>query len=145
MSFSEHIRYTTGSKRGANGFSPSDQAVLRNALRFFLARGGFIAPLALPTSDRVPLLQEYAHRTVALDVIERHNLRSPRVATRFLARCLASSGRRLSINKVANEFKGPGISTSRETLGSLLSYYEQSYGIRRGQSIGATRRKAAAD
>lgn len=127
MSFSEYVRYTTGSKRGVNGFSPSDQAILRNALRLFLVRGGFIAPLALPASDGMLLLQEYAYRTVAMDVIERYNLRSPRVATRFLARCLASSGRELSVNKVANEFKSLGISTSRETLGSLLSYYEQSY------------------
>lgn len=45
----------------------------------------------------------------------------------FLARCLASSGRELSVNKIAHELKSRGVSTSRETLSSLLSYYEEAY------------------
>ncbi len=128
MGLSEYVRYTTGAAvRPEAGFSSSDQAVLRNALQSYLLRGGFIAPLALPAQDAMLLLQEYAYRTVALDIIERYNLRNPQVAVRFLARALASSGRELSVNKVANEFKSAGVSTSRETLGNLLDYYEQSY------------------
>ena len=128
MGFSEYVRYTTGASIDpGSGFSSSDQAKLRNALQGYLLRGGFIAPLSLPAPDGMLLLQEYAYRTVALDVVERYNLRSPQVAVRFLARALASSGRELSVNKIANEFKSRGVSTSRETLGNLLDYYGQSY------------------
>ena len=128
MGLSEYVRYTTGSAMCAEGgFSSADQAVLRNTLGTYLVRGGFIAPLSLSAPDGMLLLQEYAYRTVAMDVIERFNLRTPQVATNFLARCLASSGRELSVNKVANEFKSRGAATSRETLGNLLSYYEQAY------------------
>lgn len=128
LSFSEYVRYTTGAKIDSEaGFSSSDKAILRNSLQSFLLRGGFIAPLSLSASDGMLLLQEYAYRTVAMDIVERYNLRSPQVAVRFLARCLSSSGRELSINKVTNEFKSQGAATSRETLSSLLSYYEQAY------------------
>lgn len=128
MGLSEYVRYTTGAAMSADaGFSASDRASLRNSLQGYLLRGGFIAPLSLPAPDSMLLLQEYAYRTVALDIVERYNLRNPQVATRFLTRALASSARELSVNKVANEFKSRGVSTSRETLGNLLDYYEQSY------------------
>ena len=62
-----------------------------------------------------------------MDVVERYNVRSPQVASAFLSRCLASSGRELSINKIAGEFKARQVPTSRETLSSLLAYYEEAY------------------
>lgn len=128
MNFSEYVRFITGRHfSGSSGFSADDQAILRNALQNYLLRGGFIAPLSLPAPDAIMLLQEYAYRTVALDVIERYNLRSPQVASAFLSRCIASSGRELSINKIAGEFKARQVPTSRETLSSLLAYYEEAY------------------
>ena len=128
LSFKEFVRYTTGESPSlSGGLSSSDNAVLRNALQDYLIRGGYIAALSLPAPEGMMLMQEYAYRTVAMDVVERYNLRTPQVAVSFLSRCLASSARELSVNKVTNEFKSRGVSTSRETLGSLLSYYEEAY------------------
>ena len=62
-----------------------------------------------------------------MDIVERYNLRTPQIAASFLNRCIASSGRELSVNKVVNEYKSRGASTSRETLSNLLSYYEEAY------------------
>lgn len=128
LSFSEYVRYTTGRRISRqDAYSADDQALLRNTLDGYLTRGGYIAPLGISPVDGVSLLQEYAFRTVALDVVERYNLRSPLVASAFVSRCLASSGRELSINKVFNEFKSRGVSTSRESLSNLLRYFEQAY------------------
>ena len=128
LSFKEFVRYTTGESPSlSGGLSSCDNAVLRNALQDYLIRGGYIAALSLPAPEGMMLMQEYAYRTVAMDVVERYNLRTPQVAVSFLSRCLASSARELSVNKVTNEFKSRGVSTSRETLGSLLSYYEEAY------------------
>ncbi len=128
LSFSEYVRFTTGTKlRAGDALSSLDQAQLRCALPEYLTRGGFIVPLKLAAPDALMLLQEYAYRTTAMDVIERYNLRNPQVASLFLSRCLASSGRELSVNKVVGEFKSRGVSTSRETLSSLLEYYEEAY------------------
>lgn len=128
MSFSEFTRFKSGKTFAKeNGFSPADRSTLGNLLSEYLVRGGFIAPLSLSPSDAMLLLQEYASRTVAMDVVERYGLRNPRVASLFLTRCLASSARELSVSKVYGEFKSRQVSVSRETLGNLLAYYEDAY------------------
>lgn len=128
LSFSEFARRMNGGQFSvARGLSSSDAAKLRGALGDYLLRGGYMATLDLPASDGMMLMQEYAYRTVAMDVVERYNLRTPQIAASFLNRCIASSGRELSVNKVVNEYKSRGASTSRETLSNLLSYYEEAY------------------
>ena len=120
--------YATGlSSEKTGGFSSAEAATLRNALGRYLLRGGYISALSLPASDAMMLMQEYAYRTAAMDVVERYNLRVPQVAVSFLSRCLASSGRELSVHKATNEFKSRRVSTSRDTLSSLLAYYEDAY------------------
>ena len=128
LSFSEFVRLKQSQFVAESGaFSSLDVAALRNALGDYLLRGGFMAALSLPAAEGMMLMQEYAYRTAAMDVVERYNLRTPQVAVSFLSRCLASSARELSVNKVANELKSRGVSTSRETLASLLAYYEEAY------------------
>ena len=125
LSFSEYVRYKTGSVPESNApFSSSDAALLRHHLVGYLERGGFIATLEQTPADAIQLLQEYASRTVAMDVVERYDVKSPRLASLFLTRCMASSGRELSVNKVYNSRQ---ISVSRNTLSDLLEYYEDAY------------------
>ena len=127
LSFSEFVRRMGDTNLSRlQGLSSADAAVARGALSEYLLRGGYMAALDLPVSDGMMLMQEYAYRTVAMDVVERYNLRTPQIAT-SLTRCIASSGRELSVNKVVNEFKSRGASTSRETVSNLLSYYEEAY------------------
>lgn len=128
LSFSEFVRFRNGSTPDpSKGLSLSDKSLLRHELNAYLERGGFIATLSQTPNDAMSLLQEYASRTVAMDIVERYALRNPRVATLFLSRCLASSARELSVNKVYGEMKSRQISVSRETLGNLLAYYEDAY------------------
>lgn len=128
LSFSEYVRYKTGGVPESNApFSSSAAALLRHHLVGYLERGGFIATLEQTPADAIQLLQEYASRTVAMDVVERYDVKNPRLASLFLARCMASSGRELSVNRVYNEFKSRQISVSRNTLSDLLEYYEDAY------------------
>lgn len=134
LSFSEYARFTTGmdtrqitDTERPQAFSSSQSAQLRHTCTEYLKRGGFMQPLSQAPAEAVQLLQEYAYRTVTLDVIERFGIGNPLVATHFVSRCLASSGRELSINKAHGAFRSAGIATSRETLSRLLSYYEEAY------------------
>lgn len=108
-------------------FTGGEKAILRNALERYLLRGGFPAVQNLEMSESIMMLQDYANRTIAYDVIERYNLTNPIVASSFLSRCLASSGRELSINKAYNTLKSQGTSVSRNTLAQLLTYFEDAY------------------
>ena len=67
LSFSEYVRYKTGSVPEPDAtFSPSDAALLRHHLIGYLEQGGFIATLEQTPADAIQLLQEYASRTVAM-------------------------------------------------------------------------------
>lgn len=133
LSFSEYVAYTHAIEKppsrqeASNGISSQEENRLRNALSSYLVRGGFIPVQQLSDSEAVQLLQEYALRTVNLDVIERYKLKNPTVATQFLSRCLASSARELSISKIHSAFKGAGVPVARESLSRLLEYYEEAY------------------
>ena len=133
MSFSEFVRfhnYNTDfleDTRSREGETLETRAKLRHALGRYLEKGGFIATQTLDSSDATQLLQEYANRTINYDVMERYNVKNPRAASLFLSRCLASSGRELSLTKTHNDFKSRQIAISRETLSRLLAYYEESY------------------
>lgn len=64
---------------------------------------------------------------VARDVVERHNVARPRVASLFAQRLLGTNARQLSLRKAANDLRSAGLSTTKETLGDLLSYFQEAY------------------
>ncbi len=127
LSFSEYVRYKTGGVPESNApFSSSAAALLRHHLVGYLERGGFIATLEQTPADAIQLLQEYASRTVAMDVVERYDVKNP-VWPRCFWRGAWHLRTELSVNKVYNEFKSRQISVSRNTLSDLLEYYEDAY------------------
>ena len=68
--------------------STEEELRLEEVFRRYLRDGGFPATFDLPESRSVALLQSYVQRVVARDVIERHNVRQPRVAVLFAQRLL---------------------------------------------------------
>lgn len=132
MSFSEYARFhghqvAGGVLSGDKEASSAERARLRKACGSYLEGGGFIAAQNLSRADATQLLQEYANRTVNYDIIERYGIGNPLAASLFLSRCMATSARELSVNKVYNEFRSRGISIGRESLSRLLGYYEEAY------------------
>lgn len=118
---------------GMRGLLPTDsvgtfatqQALkLSNAFDEYLHHGGFPAVQGLPDALAIPLLQSYAQRVVATDVVERHGISRPRVATAFTRRVLGTNGKQLSVRKTENVLRSMGLNTSRETLADLLTYLE---------------------
>lgn len=107
--------------------SSQERRALQSLLDEYLVRGGFPAAVELPNPQAVALLQSYAQRVVSRDVVERHNVSKPRVASLFAQRLLGSNARELSIRKIEGDLRSAGIATSRELLGDLLAYFEQAY------------------
>lgn len=111
----------------ADGYDRTERLILANAMRDYLNQGGFPAIAGLPAPQRIALLQSYAQRVVARDVVERHDVARPRVAAALARRALGSNGKRMSIRKVENDLRSLGIGTSRELLGDLMGYFENAY------------------
>lgn len=108
-------------------FSTESVARARRLLDSYLAKGGFPGAQALPDQQRTMLLQSYARRVVARDVVERHNLDRPRVATVFAQRLLGTNAMPFSLRKVESDMRSAGIATSRAFLADLLAYLEDAY------------------
>ncbi|MBT1173646.1 ATP-binding protein [Bifidobacterium sp. MA2] len=116
-----------GDVRRARDHDKRDRLVLSNAMRDYLEQGGFPAVAGLPAPQRIALLQSYVQRVVSRDVVERHDVARPRVASTLARRALGSNGKRMSIRKVENDLRSLGMPTSRELLGDLMGYFEDAY------------------
>lgn len=77
------------------------------------------------------LLQTYARQVVARDVVERHDVGSPRVATIFSQMVLGANARPLSLRKSANDLKSRGVPIGRATLSQMLEWFEEAFLIGR--------------
>lgn len=128
LSFSEFLAYNEiGEFSGSVAFSTADRLLLQAQFVRYLREGGFPAAQGMASQEAIPLLQSYAQRVVARDVIERHNVAKPRVAAAFTQRVLGTNARQLSVRKVVNDLKSVGIATSREFLGDVLQYLIEAY------------------
>lgn len=128
FSFSEYAAHVLPDiDVNARVFRSDESARLKALLNTYLEEGGFPATFDLPRAQATELLQSYAQRVVSRDVVERHDVPRPRVASLFAQRVLGLNGRQLSIRKAVNDLKAAGISTSRDTLSDMLAYFEEAY------------------
>lgn len=129
LSFAESIAFNGIDLpvRDKPAFTEPERLALQKALHGYLKVGGFPAAQSLPDQERVPLLQSYARQVVSRDVVERHSLAKPRVASLFVQKLLGSNARQLSLRKTENELRSVGVATSRESLSNMLEYFEQAY------------------
>ena len=129
LSFSEYLDFNglLPFKEQQGAFTTSQRILCQDAFGTYLRAGGFPAVQGLAAQESNPILQSYVQQVVARDVIERHDIGRPRVASQFAQRLMDMNGRQLSLRKVANDFKSAGLSTSRELLGDLLTYMQEAY------------------
>ena len=107
--------------------APARQAQLQALLDAYLDKGGFPAAQGLPRPRANALLQSYVQCVVSKDVVERHDLSRPRVASALATRLLGLNARQLSVRKIKNDLHSAGLATGRGYLAGLISYFEEAY------------------
>lgn len=127
FSFREYVAAHHIDFEHGGSYSTEERLLLERACDTYLQEGGFPATFDLPQSQTIALLQSYTQRVVARDVIERHNLKQPRVAALFSQRLLGHNARQLSLRKTAGDLKAAGLPTTKETLSDLLGYFQEAY------------------
>ncbi len=126
-SFGEWLR-ASGYALPAMGFvSMRERIELQERFVRYLDEGGFPATVGLPRPQAVSLLQGYVQRVVARDVVERHDVARPRVASVFTQRVLSTNAKELSVRKIEGALRSMGLSSSRVLLGDLLGYLRDAY------------------
>lgn len=131
-SFREFVTYHepeafSALSEGVQAFSSKQEALGRRLFERYLVRGGFPGVQDEDEARATMVLQSYAQRTVARDVIERHNLSNPQMVSLFAQRALSSNGRELSLRKVENDMRSAGLATSRVALAEGLRYFEDAF------------------
>ena len=93
----------------------------------YLECGGFPAAQGLVRPQAISLLQSYVQRVVARDVVDRHNLARPRIASAVARRLMGANGRALSLRKIESDLRTVDLGTSRSYLADMLGYFESAY------------------
>ena len=126
FSFAEHV---AAFMPGVDAVHPSmeERVALQHEVMAYLSDGGFPDAHGLPKAQAVALLQSYVERVVSRDVVERHDMGRPRVAAALARRILASNAMPFSARRVEGDLRAAGLGTSRETIGDLMSYFEEAY------------------
>jgi len=107
--------------------SAKQQAIQQALCLQYIERGGFPETLNAQPSLHRELLQSYVETVIYRDVIERHKISNILAVKQFIFHCLRNAATPLSINKIYNDFKSQGISVSKDSLYSYLSFFEDAY------------------
>ena len=127
-SFREYVRYHFPDIDVASpAHSSIQRTCLQKAFRDYLKRGGFPAVQDRDISQAISMLQGYAQRVVAQDVLDRHDIGSPRGVNAFARKAMRLCGRTLSLRKAENELKSSGLSIGRALLSEVLRYFQEAF------------------
>ncbi|MEG0147370.1 MAG: ATP-binding protein [Raoultibacter sp.] len=127
-SFSEYTHlHAPELKSGSSAYGSEEIARFKQLFSRYLQQGGFPGVQGESGERLLGILQSYAQRAVAQDVIERHNLSNPQAVSLFAQRVLSLNGRELSLRKIENDFRSQGTSVTRAALGEALSYFEDAF------------------
>ena len=125
FSFAEYLRFVgldVGLIKTTNGRSR-----LQNALQTYLECGGFPDAINLSMPLRVMLLQSYASRVAAKDVVERHGLKGLEAASAISQRLLELNGCQLSLRKMESYLRSQGLNTARASIANIVNYLSAAY------------------
>lgn len=125
FSFREYLRaigLDSGLLETTNGRSRA-----RNAFRAYLECGGFPDAVGLSMPLRIALLQGYANRVAAKDVVERHGLNGLEAASFVGQRLLELNGCQLSLRKMEGHLRAQGLPVARASIASIVDYFARAY------------------
>lgn len=125
FSFKEYLRaigLDAALIRTSNGRSK-----LRRAFHAYLECGGFPDAISLSMPLRITLLQSYANRVAAKDVVERHGLKELGVASQISQRLLELNGCQLSIRKMDGYLRSQSVETARASIKKIIEYLASAY------------------
>lgn len=104
--------------------SSRGEALIKGALRSYLANGGF-PDLVFTPVDKRAFFRDYLDLVVFKDVVERLRAKEPRLVRLLIAHLLSSFSKEFSVNRVFNSLKSGGTEVSKKTLYNYLDALEE--------------------
>jgi uncharacterized protein len=125
LSFSEFLRF-----RGVtiNQNSSSGKSMIKHNFDIYLKEGGFPEIQGLGLKEvKEKTIQNYADVMLLRDVIERNKLQNAQLVSAFFEKCIVSFAKDFSIQSAYNDLHSKGIKLTKESLYTLLHYFEEAY------------------
>lgn len=120
LSFSEYLEF-----KGINQdiYVSANKAKIVSGFHQFMLTGGFPELVGeKDTSTRNKILQEYFNVMIFRDLVERFNVANVQVLKYFIKKILTSVTSPISVNRIYNDLKSSGYSTSKN---SLYTFFDQ--------------------
>jgi len=107
--------------------STKNKARIRREYSLYLERGGFPETVEYNRETWKKTMQSYFDVMVYRDIIERYDVRNPKVLKDFIKICLSNTSRIISINKYYNQLKQNKYKISNNQLYEFLDYMDDSF------------------
>lgn len=125
FSFREYLRSVELDRNLIN--TTNGRSKLRKAFKAYLECGGFPDAVNLSMPLRITLLQSYAYRVAAKDVVERHGLKELETVSYISQRLLELNGCKLSFRKMEDYLRSQGIAAARASIANIVGYLMSAY------------------
>lgn len=125
FSFGEYLTYRD-IPRNLKGGS-TQKLLIRKAWTDYRETGGFPETFNASPALRLSLHQEYFNALLFRDVVERNDVKQPRVLRQLAGRVVNQVGSLFSISKTCRDFTSVGMKVGRETLSQYMEWMQDAY------------------
>lgn len=125
FSFGEYLEYRGIDRNADHG--TSQRLLLRNAWEKYRETGGFPETFDISSTLRRQIHQEYFNTLLFRDVVERNEVKHPRVLRQLAGRIINQVGSLFSLNKTHQIFSSAGMKIAKETLAQYVEWMEDAY------------------
>jgi len=114
LSFEEYLNF--GNISVEDRFSLKNSSLIKKHYNCYLEWGGYPELVKVEPRYKVKILQEYFQVMLYRDLVERYKINDLSQVKYFIKRLIGSFTKEFSINKLYNDLKSRGISTSKDNL-----------------------------
>lgn len=125
FSFGEYLNYRDIPRQLKGG--STQKLLLQKAWADYRETGGFPETFDASPSLRISLHQEYFNALLFRDVVERNNVKQPRVLRQLAGRIINQVGTLFSISKTYRDFTSAGMKVGKETLSQYMEWMQDAY------------------
>jgi len=111
----------------SSSMTSRERLLIRKAFEAYLETGGFPEVLDLTPHLRVKTHQEYLTAILFRDVIERHDISSPKAVDDLAHWLIDNTASLYSANKLTGYLKALGHKVPKATVGDILGWFEDTY------------------
>lgn len=125
FSFGEYLTFRNIPRHLKGG--STQRLLIRNAWEAYRETGGFPETFQASPVLRRQLHQEYFNALLFRDVVERNDVKQPRILRQLAGRIVNQVGSLFSISKTCRDFASGGMKVGRETLSQYMEWMQDAY------------------